>query len=38
MRIKLGNDAPLAGNVLLPSGHAPLALSEVLLHDLAIHA
>jgi len=37
MRIKLGNDAPLAGNVLLSRHYAPLALSEVLLQDAAIH-
>jgi len=37
MRIKFGNDAPLAGDVLLPRYHAPLALSEGALKGAAIH-
>jgi hypothetical protein len=35
---KLGNDLPLAEDVLLPHQNAPLAFSQVLLQDVAIHA
>ena len=38
MRLKLGNDLSLASDVFLPQHDVPLALSEVILQDAAIHA
>jgi len=36
--LKLINDFPLAGNLVLAIGHMPLSLGQIFSHEPAVHA